>query len=116
MASGESGKAPPSDAIAFILVCFSCGIFLRMCMKWTRIPYTAMLLVGGVFALGNGRGACWVVVVVVGVIHAFDLFILSLCRHVVTKQSKNSAFDSRPFLPGAWRVAVAVASVQLFCP
>lgn len=50
--------APPSDAILFPLVCFSIGIFTRLCLKWTRVPYTAMLLVrrGGAAAGGSGRG------------------------------------------------------------
>lgn len=36
---------PPSDSILFILVCFSAGILIRLGLKWTKIPYTAMLLV-----------------------------------------------------------------------
>jgi hypothetical protein len=42
----ERSEAPePSDAILFVLVCFAIGIFIRRCLKWTKIPYTAMLLV-----------------------------------------------------------------------
>lgn len=45
---GHGGEGPPaSDAILFALVCFACGIFIKLCLKWTRIPYTAMLLVRG---------------------------------------------------------------------
>jgi hypothetical protein len=31
--------------VLFILVCFGIGIFIRLCLRWTKIPYTAMLLV-----------------------------------------------------------------------
>jgi hypothetical protein len=47
----KPGEVPPSDSILFILVAFSCGIFIRLCLKWTKIPYTAMLLVSGGFPL-----------------------------------------------------------------
>lgn len=43
--AGAHAGIPPSDAILFPLVCFSVGIFTRLCLKWTRVPYTAMLLV-----------------------------------------------------------------------
>jgi hypothetical protein len=45
MSAEEAGGVPPSDAVLFILVCFGCGIFIRLYLRWTRIPYTAMLLV-----------------------------------------------------------------------
>jgi hypothetical protein len=45
MSAEEAGAVPPSDAVLFILVCFGIGIFIRLCLRWTKIPYTAMLLV-----------------------------------------------------------------------
>jgi hypothetical protein len=41
----KEGHIPPSDSILFILVCFSVGVLIRLGLKWTKIPYTAMLLV-----------------------------------------------------------------------
>eukprot|EP00878_Enallax_costatus_P037337 GHUV01042162.1.p1 GENE.GHUV01042162.1~~GHUV01042162.1.p1 ORF type:complete len:355 (+),score=100.67 GHUV01042162.1:663-1727(+) len=46
-AEAGEGHIPPSDAVLFILVCFSIGIFIRLCLRWTKIPYTAMLLLWG---------------------------------------------------------------------
>lgn len=43
--AAEAGHIPPSDSILFILVCFSVGVLIRLGLKWTKIPYTAMLLV-----------------------------------------------------------------------
>lgn len=45
MSAEKEGEIPPSDSILFILVCFSIGVLIRLGFKWTRIPYTAMLLV-----------------------------------------------------------------------
>jgi hypothetical protein len=47
----KEGEIPPSDSILFILVCFSCGILIRLGLKWTKIPYTAMLLVSALAVL-----------------------------------------------------------------
>ena len=52
---GREGGPEPSHAIVFPLVCFSIGVFTRLCLKWTRIPYTATLLVRR--GRGRGRGA-----------------------------------------------------------
>jgi hypothetical protein len=41
----KEGHIPPSDGILFILVCFSVGVLIRLGLKWTKIPYTAILLV-----------------------------------------------------------------------
>jgi hypothetical protein len=43
MAAAEHTGPPPTDSILFILVAFSIGIFIKLGLKWTRIPYTAML-------------------------------------------------------------------------
>lgn len=45
MAAEKEGHIPPSDSVLFILVCFSIGMLIRLGLKWTKIPYTAMLLV-----------------------------------------------------------------------
>lgn len=45
MAAEKEGHVPPSDSVLFILVCFSIGVLIRLGLKWTKIPYTAMLLV-----------------------------------------------------------------------
>lgn len=47
MATEKEGHIPPSDSVLFILVCFSIGVLIRLGLKWTKIPYTAMLLLFG---------------------------------------------------------------------
>jgi hypothetical protein len=57
MSAAAHGGIPPTDSILFILVCFSVGIFLRLYLKWTRVPYTAMLLVRTAGGHGSGGGS-----------------------------------------------------------
>lgn len=43
-----SDSAGGVDSIIFILISLLCGIVCRMCLKWSFVPYSAILLLIGI--------------------------------------------------------------------